>query len=212
MNYFSLYFVIVSIHQNIMSIQKQLLLDAIGRKALNRDVVSVIKGFSFETMKNVAITNEARRRKNVAMSEATHNMRLWRSPDEQRWGHMIEYGFGTYYITSQRQRHAFCSVIGAENCHKCGNYISHEADGYNNETQIQYPENIRCTCHLVDNEINLIDLNIGYLIDPTEVLTELGMMDQTLTELIMMEGQYWDNRTTDPFDDEDWGYEEDYDW
>ena len=203
MNYFSLYFVIVSIHQNIMSIQKQLLLDAIGRKALNRDVVSVIKGFSFETMKNVAITNEARRRKNVAMSEATHNMRLWRSPDEQRWGHMIEYGFGTYYITSQRQRHAFCSVIGAENCHKCGNYISHEADGYNNETQIQYPENIRCTCNWVDDENEWIEmLEEG----------ETEYVPETLTELIMMEGQYWDNRTTDPFDDENWGYEEDYDW
>ena len=122
-------------------VERQMILNVLGRKKLNSDMIYVIKSFSFETMKNATITNEARRRKNLVMAEATEN-------DEYSclggmWSHTIHWGPRPFYLSDHPRTYPYYRYISASNCQMCGNYNLHGGN---------YPENILCFCHAMGDD------------------------------------------------------------
>ena len=124
-------------------VERQMILNVLGRKKLNSDMIYVIKSFSFETKKNAAITNEARRRKNIAMAEFTENDEC--SSLGGMWSHTIHWGPTPFYLSDHPRTYPYYRYISASNCQMCGNY---------NLAGRTYPENILCFCHAMGDTDN----------------------------------------------------------
>ena len=105
------------------SIEKQLILNRLGKTSLNKDAVELIKEFTFESWNNWCIRVEAERMKRLTNTEFK-NMNRWRTTDNIQW----VVNFDAYATKSNVK---YIKEIGASNCPTCGNYIDHLLSGSN---------------------------------------------------------------------------------
>ena len=131
------------------SVSKQLLINQICNKHLNTDVSNCIKEFCFETVVNVSITNEAKRKKRLLHCEQAATIDEWYfAPGlnpEDKWGVCIQFGDTPYQISDRAEYYPHYTVIAGANCSKCGNYLHVESLG-----MTQLPVRIICFCHALD--------------------------------------------------------------
>ncbi len=96
-------------------IEKQLILNKLGKTSLNRDAIQLIKEFAFESWENWCIRVEAKRIKWITNKEI-ENMSKWRTIDNQKWIVSFDVYVNKFGSTNIKE-------IGASNCSRCGNYI-----------------------------------------------------------------------------------------
>tara|TARA_B100000123_G_C25645636_1_gene390844 strand:- start:173 stop:634 length:462 start_codon:yes stop_codon:yes gene_type:complete len=97
------------------SIEKQLILNRLGKTSLNKDAVELIKEFTFESWNNWCIRVEAERIKRIT-NKAIEDMSKWRTIDNKKWIVSFDVHVNKFGSTTIKE-------IGAVNCSSCGNYI-----------------------------------------------------------------------------------------
>lgn len=132
------------------SVSKQLLLNQICNQHLNNDVNNCIKEFCFDTVVNVAMINESKRKKRLLHCEQAANIDKWHFAPafvnpEDKWGICVQFGDTPYQISDRGEHYPYYKVIAGANCSKCGNYLHVESLG-----MTQLPVRIVCFCHALD--------------------------------------------------------------
>jgi hypothetical protein len=98
-------------------VERQLILNRLGKTSLNSDTVELIKSFAFESWQNWCIRVEAERMKRLT-NKCVKRMEIWRTLDNQQW----VCGFDAY---AHKDNVSYFKEIGASNCEHCGNYFAH---------------------------------------------------------------------------------------
>ena len=68
----------------LFPVERQLILNRLGKTSLNSDTVELIKGFAFESWQNWCIRVEAERMKRLT-NKCVKMMEIWRTLDNQQW-------------------------------------------------------------------------------------------------------------------------------